>query len=142
MSLAGQVAVARRYGSLRKFRALGDTRAEIRQACLQDFAIPQDNPADRAETAAVVSAWEVAQEFIQKETEIRAEAKVLGQPRTLQVHERQAMVRAVEAVYGSLQESEAPSVEYLSLKAEETETNEPLAASLDEMSSKRDSTTS
>jgi hypothetical protein len=142
VSLAGQVAVARRYGSLRKFRALGDTRAEIRQACLQDFAIPQDNPADRAETAAVVSAWEVAQEFIQKETEIRAEAKVLGQPRTLQVHERQAMVRAVEAVYGSLQESETPSVEYLSLKAEETETNEPLAASLDEVSSKRDSTTS
>ena len=142
VSLAGQVAVARRYGSLRKFRALGDTRAEIRQACLQDFAIPQDNPADRAETAAVVSAWEVAQEFIQKETEIRAEAKVLGQPRTLQVHERQAMVRAVEAVYGSLRESETPSVEYLSLKAEETETNEPLAASLDEVSSKRDSTTS
>ena len=90
----------------------------------------------------MVSAWEVAQEFIQKETEIRGEAKVLGQPRTLQVHERQAMVRAVEAVYGSLQESETPSVEYLSLKAEETEINEPLAASLDEVSSKRDSTTS
>ena len=142
VSLDGQVAVARRYGSLRKFRALGDTRAEIRLACLQDFAIPQDNPQSRAETAAIVSSWEVAQEFISKETEIRAEAKVLGQPRTLQVHERQAMVRAVEAVYGVLQESETPSVEYLSLKAEETETNEPVAAALDEVSSKKDSTTS
>ena len=127
---------------LRKFRALGDSRAEIRQACLQDFAIPQDNPADRAETAAIVSSWEVAQEFIAKETEIRAEAKVLGQPRTLQVHEGQAMVKAVEAVYGVLQESETPSVEYLSVKAEETETNEPVAASLDEVSSRKDSTTS
>ena len=142
VSLGAQVAVARRYGTLRKFRALGDTRAEIRLACLQDFAIPQDNPADRAETAAIVSSWEVAQEFIAKETEIRAEAKVLGQPRTLQVHERQAMVKAVEAVYGVLQESETPSVEYLSVKAEETETNEPVAASLDEVSSRKDSTTS
>ena len=44
VSLGAQVAVARRYGTLRKFRALGDSRAEIRQACLQDFAIPQDNP--------------------------------------------------------------------------------------------------
>ena len=142
VSLGAQVAVARRYGTLRKFRALGDTRAEIRLACLQDFAIYQDNPADRAETAAIVSSWEVAQEFIAKETEIRAEAKVLGQPRTLQVHERQAMVKAVEAVYGVLQESETPSAEYLSVKAEETETNEPVAASLDEVSSRKDSTTS
>ena len=142
VSLGAQVAVARRYGTLRKFRALGDSRAEIRQASLQDFAIPQDNPADRAETAAIVSSWGVAQEFIAKETEIRAEAKVLGQPRTLQVHERQAMVKAVEAVYGVLQESETPSVEYLSVKAEETETNEPVAASLDEVSSRKDSTTS
>ena len=32
VSLGAQVAVARRYGTLRKFRALGDTRAEIRLA--------------------------------------------------------------------------------------------------------------
>ena len=66
----------------------------------------------------------------------------LGQARALQVHERQAMVRAIEAIYGVLQEAETPSVEYLSLKPEETETNEPVAASLDEVSSKKDSTTS
>ena len=29
VSLGAQVAVARRYGTLRKFRALGDTRAQI-----------------------------------------------------------------------------------------------------------------
>ena len=83
-----------------------------------------------------VSAWEVAQEYITKEVEIRAEAKVLGQPRALQVHERQAMLKAVELVYGPLQEAEAPSSEY-----EETETNEPQASSLDEVTSKRDSQT-
>ena len=142
VSLLGQVAIARRYGSLRKFRAVGDTRADVRAACLADFAIPQDTPDGRAEAAAVVSSWEVAQEYISKEVEIRAEAKALGQPRALQVHERQAMLKAVETVYGPLQEAEAPSAEYLSLKAEETETNEPQASSLDEVTSKRDSQTS
>eukprot|EP00435_Cladocopium_sp_Y103_P075547 s103_g59.t1 len=72
VSLAGQVAIARHYGNMRKFRAVGDTRAEVRRACLADFAIPQDTP---AETASIVSAWEVAQEYISKEVEIRAEAK-------------------------------------------------------------------
>ena len=81
VSLEGQVSIARRYGSMRKFRAVGDTRADVRRSCLQDFAIVQDTPDGRAETAAVVSAWEVAQEYISKEVEIRAEAKVLGQPR-------------------------------------------------------------
>ena len=141
VTLAGQVAIARHYGSLRKFRAIGDTRAEVRRACLADFAIPQDTPESRAEAAAIVSSWEVAQEYISKEVEIRAEAKVLGQPRALQVHERQAMVRAVEAVYGPLQEAESPSSEYLSVKAEETESNEPQAASLDEVTSRKDSQT-
>ena len=82
------VAVARRYGSLRRFNALGDDRAAIRTACLHDFALPQDTPDNRAQVAAIVSAWETAQEYVAKETEIRAEAKVLGQPRLLQTHVR------------------------------------------------------
>ena len=59
VTLAGQVAIARHYGSLRKFRAIGDTRAEVRRACLADFAIPQDAPESRAEAAAIVSSWEI-----------------------------------------------------------------------------------
>ena len=142
VALTNMVAIARRYGSLRRFNALGDDRAAIRTACLHDFAIPQDTPDNRAQVAAVVSAWETAQEYVAKETEIRAEAKVLGQPRVLQTHERQAMVRAVEAVYGVLGESEVPAADYLSLKAEETETNEPTAAPLDEILNKKDPATS
>ena len=88
--------------------------AAIRTACLHDFAHPQDTPENRAQVAAIVSAWETAQENVAKETEIHAVAKVLGQPRVLQTHERQAMVRAVEAVYGVLGESEVPSADYLS----------------------------
>jgi len=142
VSLSNMVAVARRFGTLRRFNALADDRAGVRTACLHDFAIPQDTPDNRAQVAAIVTAWETAQEFVAKETEIRAEAKVLGQPRMLQTHERQAMVRAVEAIYGVLGESEIPSSDYLSLKAEETETNEPTAAPLDEILNKKDSATS
>ena len=78
VSLSNMVAVARRFGTLRRFNALADDRAGVRTACLQDFAIPQDTPDNRAQVAAIVTAWETAQEFVAKETEIRAEAKVLG----------------------------------------------------------------
>ena len=42
ISLANQASIARHYGSMRKFSALGDDRGAIRTACLQDFAIAQD----------------------------------------------------------------------------------------------------
>ena len=142
VSLDNQVAIARYYGNLRKFGALADDRAGVRTACLQDFAIPQDTPPNRSQVAAIVTAWETAKELVAKETEIRAEAKVLGQPRILQTHERQAMMKAVEALYGVIPDSEAPSADYLSQKSEETETNEPNASPLDEVVSRKESTTS
>ena len=140
--IGNMVAIARRFGTLKRFNALGDDRAAIRAACLADFAIPQDTPDNRAQVAAVVTAWETAQEYVSKEIELRAESKVLGQPRILQVHERQAMVRAVERIYGVLSEGETPSTDYLSIKAEETEANEPTASALDEILSKKEATTS
>eukprot|EP00435_Cladocopium_sp_Y103_P032559 s256_g8.t1 len=83
VNLANQVAIARHYGSLRKFSALGDDRASIRTSCLQDFAIPADTPENRAQTASVVAAWETSREYMAKEIELKAEAKVMGQPRLL-----------------------------------------------------------
>eukprot|EP00435_Cladocopium_sp_Y103_P033708 s3649_g8.t1 len=141
VSTRRQAAIARRYGSLRKFNAIGDDRAQLRTACLQDFAVPQDTPENRAEVAAIVAAWETAKEYVTKEVELRAEAKVLGQPRILQTHERQAMIKAVERVHGALSEADTPSSDYLAVKAEETELNEPCAAPLDEIVSKKDTST-
>ena len=140
VSLEHQVAIARHYGNLRKFSALGDDRAAIRTACVQDFAIPQDTPERRSQVASIVAAWETSKEYLSKEVELKAEAKVLGQPRVLQIHERQAMLRAVEAIHGTLGDQECPSTDYLSIKAEETECNEPTAAPLDEILSKHSST--
>ena len=59
-------------------------------------------------------------------------------PRVLQHTERQAMVKAVEVVLGKLQDVEIPSNEYLALKVEECEANEPQALGLDEISSRAD----
>ena len=142
VALAHQVSIARHYGSLRKFSALGDDRAAIRTPCLQDFALPADSPENRSQIAAIVSAWETSKEYLAKEIELKAEAKILGQPRNLQIHERQAMLRAVEAVHGTLGDAECPAAHYLSLKAEETEANEPSAAPLDEILSKLASSSS
>ena len=89
VSLHRRAAIARRYGTLRKFNAIGDDRAQLRVACLQDFAIPQDTLENRAEVAAIVAAWETAKEFVAKEVELREEAKVLGQPKILQSHDNQ-----------------------------------------------------
>ena len=53
------------------------------------------------------------------------------------------MLRAVETAYGTIPESETPSNDYIfPSKAEETETNEPLASPLDEIVSKKDSSNS
>ncbi|CAE7386813.1 unnamed protein product [Symbiodinium microadriaticum] len=95
----------------------------------------------RQQIAGVVAAWELARDVITKETETRAEAKVLGQPRILQVTERQAMIKAVVAVHGQLGESETPSAEYLALKCEECEVNEPQASTLDAITSKKSTLT-
>ena len=83
-----------------------------------------------------------SKEYLAKEVELKAEAKVLGQPRILQIHERQAMLKAVETIHGTLSDAECPSADYLSLKAEETEANEPTAAPLDEILSKLASSSS
>ena len=117
----------------RRFQAIADTRAQAREAAKADFGVENDMPEGRAQTASVVAAWELAKEYSAKETELKAEAKVLGKKRILQ-----AMLKAVMDVYGKLNEGECPSADYLAAKAEETEINEPTASSLDRISSKRD----
>ncbi|CAE7382848.1 unnamed protein product [Symbiodinium sp. KB8] len=140
-SLATQYAVCGIHATLKRFQAIADDRAGARAAAATDFGIPNDTPAGRQQTAAIVAAWELAKEISSKEIELRAEARALNQPRVLQTQERQAMIRAVSAAYGKLNEAETPSAEYLALKAEETEQNEPTAAQLDTITSKRDSQT-
>ena len=137
-SLSTQYQVVQVHSSRRRFQAIADTRAEARAAAHDDFRIPNNTVVGRAQIAAIVAAWELAKEFTSKEVELKAEAKVLGHKRVVQVQERQAMLKAVTTAYGKLNEAETPSSEYLSTKMEECEANEPTASSLDKISSKRD----
>ena len=137
-TLQTQYRVVQVHASRRRFQAVADTRAEARTAANRDFGIPNDTVEGRAQAAAVVAAWELAKEYTTKEVELKAEAKVLGHKRVVQVQERQAMLRAVTTMYGKLNEGETPSSEYLSTKMDECEANEPTASSLDKISSKRD----
>ena len=137
-SLSTMYQICKIHKTRRRFQAIADSRAEARSAARTDFSIPNDTAEGRAQTASVVAAWELAKEYSAKETELKAEAKVLGQRRLLQVHEKQAMLKAVTDVYGKLNEAETPSAEYLAAKAEECEVNEPTACTLDRICSKRD----
>ena len=141
LSLDAQYRVVQRHTTLRRFQAIADSRAEARVAGKADFGLADDTADGRQQIAGVVAAWELARDVITKETETRAEAKVLGQPRILQVTERQAMIKAVVAVHGQLGESETPSAEYLALKCEECEVNEPQASTLDAITSKKSTLT-
>ena len=142
IALRNQYEITQHYRNLRVFAAMADDKTELRRALRTDFRL--DAAADvatRAEVARVVTAWEMAKELASKEQELKAESKVMGMPRVLQHSERQAMLKAVEAALGKLQDSEVPSNEYLALKVEECEANEPQAATLDEVTSKQDTTT-
>ena len=143
VSLQNQYLLGQHYKSLKVFSTFCDTKAEVRAALREDFRIDQAaDAATRAEVARIVTSWEVSRELASKEQELRAEAKVLGMPRISQHSERQSMLKAVEGVVGKLQEAETPSNEYLALKVEETENNEPTASSLDEVTSKFETSTS
>ena len=137
-SLDTQHKVVQVHTTRRRFQAIADSRAEARLAAEKDIGLDKNTIEGRAQIAAIVVAWEAARDYDQKEHELRAEARILGQRRVLQVQERQAMLRAVTLVHGKLNESETPSNEYLSAKAEQCESNEPLAAALDMISSRKD----
>jgi uncharacterized membrane protein YgcG len=87
---------------------------------------------------AVVSAWEASSDFIEADTKIRAEAKILGTPRALSAGDKMAMRKAVETAYGKIPEKECPSNVYIASKLEDLEDGELVASPLDEIISRAD----
>ena len=68
---------------------------------MTDFRVdPVANAGVRADVAKVITAWDMSKTPADKEKDLHAEIKVLGMPRVFQHTERQAMVKAVEAVLG------------------------------------------
>lgn len=131
------------YRNLQKFTGIADDRSGVREALKQDFEVDPavGGPAARVSAAAVIAAWESAKEFRSKEVQLRAEAKSLMVTRPATVQERTGMRRVVEKAHGSMPSRETPSPDYLSLKLEEVEQDEPTASPLDEVASIEDQET-
>jgi len=127
------------YTGLRRFSGLGDSRAGVRGALRSDIRLDGDaDAASRLKVACVIAAWEVSREQLTRETQMRAEAKVQRITKPIGNQDRLAMRRLVEARFGKLPSSEVPSVDYLSSKLEEVESNEPTASKMDEITSMDD----
>ena len=95
LDLDSQCKVVSLHTTLQNFQACADTRAEARESAHRDFGIAKDTLEGRAQIAALVAGWELAKDVIQKETETRAAAKALDQPRVL--HDS----RRLQCVWGS-----------------------------------------
>ena len=131
------------YKNVRQFVGIEDTRALVRAAVQRDFLLDPNvvGPAgilNRRAIAALVGAWEVLKEQNTKESQIRAESRVMNTQRPLGHNERSIMRRLIEGAYGKLPNSELPSSEYLAAKAEQVELDDPHASSLDEVTSLAD----
>lgn len=121
------------YSSIRTFIGIDDGRPEVRTAFTQLLGLNPGVPAERLQLALLLSVWETATLFHTKESQLRAEAKVMGITRPASTQERSAMRRMVEQRYGRLPTAETPAASYVSEKLEECEQNEPHAARLDEV---------
>jgi len=75
-----QYEVGQVYGTMRLFSAIADDRAGVRTAVKDDFGLdpaaqaPQ-GATNRAQAGALVASWEVAKDLLQREVQLRAEAK-------------------------------------------------------------------
>ena len=125
------------FQTVRRFSAYEDDRAGLRKALEADFALKPDDLEKRAAIASVISAWEAAGQLNLKETELKAEARILGVTKPLTQTDRAAMRHAFEASHGKLEEQFEPSEDYLAAKMDEVETHEPVASPLSEVTSRK-----
>ena len=132
-----QYNLTQQFKTVRRFGALADTRADVRNAVQQDVGLNPDNLERRSAMAAVVATWEAARDYATKENELRAEAKILGIPRPVTQTDKAAMKTSFVVAHGAIEEQHEPSDDYLSAKMEEIESHEPTASLLSEVTSKK-----
>ena len=137
VSVGLQYKLGQHFTTVKKFSTYADTRSDVRAALRADHSLEATGQETRAAVAAVVSAWESCKEFSAKESELKAEARVLGVSRPITQTEHQAMRASFEKTFGAIDEVVEPSADYLSTKMEEVENGEIVASSLSEVTSKK-----
>ena len=105
VSLVTQVAIATAgYVNVRIFVGLADSKADLRTVLARDFnldpAAANALPSVRLQVACLLAAWESAVQMSTRESQLRVEAKVLGQSKPVSVPERTAMKRVYESAHG------------------------------------------
>jgi hypothetical protein len=140
MPLDLQYEIGHHYKTVRLFASMADTRTEVR-GMADDFKlkVTDQDPAIKADAksqmAKLVACWESAKEFVSKEAELRAEAKLSNVPRMVPQLDRITMKKAVESVHGKMPAKLTPSAELLSQKSEEVEQDDIHCTALDELAS-------
>ena len=131
------------YPSIRSFAGYDESRVSVRTALAAEFTLDvaaqaPEGPLARRALAALVASWEIAREQLTREGQLRAESKVLRITRPISTQDKIGMRRAVEGRFGRIPAREVPSSDYISVKLEELENNEPIASPLDEVTSQVD----
>ena len=104
------------FSTLRLFANIADSKKELRELIKTDLGVEPIGAENKRIHAAVLSAWDGAKELAQKESELRAEARVLGERRPPTIQERASMRRLVETSYGPIS-----SIAHRSTQAQETQ---------------------
>ena len=126
------------FRTLKRFAALNDTKVEVREDLAVLLTLDKTTAAGKLSLAILVAAWQAAGDLAQKESTLRAEAKVNGVLRVATHTERSSMRKVMENRYGKRQPNEVPSAAYLADKLAEMEEGEPTASPLDEICSLED----
>eukprot|EP00971_Amphidinium_carterae_P180099 3572284-Amphidinium_carterae.3 len=121
------------YTTVRIFANMTDTKPELLASLSKDCELdPTTGPDNRKKQAAVLNAWDAAKELCTKETQFKAEARVLGEHRPPSTQGRNTIRRAVQTKFGRILDKEAPSADCLAAKMDEVEQDEPRAMPRDQ----------
>ena len=134
-----QYKIAQHFKNVRIFANFADDRPGVRDALKSDYARDQATGAsERGKVAAIVSAWEASRDFSAKESELKAEQKMLGVQKQLSTGDKQVLRKSVETIWGKIPDREAPHNDYLAVKLDEIEDGEFNASPLDTIISRKD----
>ncbi len=91
------------FRTLKRFAALNDTKVEVREDLAVLLTLDKTTAAGKLSLAILVAAWQTAGDLAQKESTLRAEAKVNGVLRVATHTERSSMRKVMENRYGKRQ---------------------------------------
>ena len=122
------------YKKIHQYASIEDTKPEVRAALKDVLGLDATAGAtERLSMSLLIAAWDMCCMSAKKNMEIRAESRAAGTSRPVHQNDRLAMRKVLEAVHGNSPDDEYPASQYLTIKLEEVELNDPQAAPLDDM---------